>query len=404
MVAPRLKLFADNDLDEIDENNADDMGTVQAGAVGNVRELHIWNNKAGVADVSTAEQLRITTVTETLLESGDEVSNGREVVEQQMLSIKSITKGDSGFTPVGGAISYNLGNLRGDSLQTPENIAGSVGHTSGGNVRPGDYYAVVCGEDDTGLSDKSAESAIVSVLPMVESLDENSDSEVLTDTVTSKLGWKFESTTDFMNGVALKMSSGGTLKVNVRVETDFQGKPSGTLVTANAHKNNVELVDGDLTYIFFENEASISNNTVYWVVVSVVSGIGSLRGSGTGSFDEIQIFDGNWSLSSNLEKLTGLVLSYNKIDWVWDVVPNALMYKVYRTSESGVYGGNSLVGDYVADNELEDLIGEPISGSPPGSGTASKGHFHAYERRITVPTNATPGAISFYQQFRYSYI
>lgn len=404
MTVPIIKLYDANDIDEITNANPDNVGTVTAGDNSTDRELHIWNNKGGSTDVSTAENLRITTVTLNFEEGGGEPSGGREIVEEQMMSVKSLTNNEEVFTSVGGAISHLLGDIRGNLLEAPANLSGAPASEDGGRVRPGDYYGKVVAEDATGLSDASNESPVVNVLAMLEESDEDSDSETLDNTTNTRLAYKFTSNGTYINGAAVKMSIGGNLQGSVRIETDNAGSPSGTLVDGNAEKTNVVFLDDELTYLFFDETAEVDDSTVYWLVVTISSGTGSLRGNVEEPIEQVKYYDGEWKTSGTICNLTCLVMADNAIYWSWDSVPDAVQYKVYRTITTGDYPDNSMVADYVGENEVYDLIDDPATGKPPVSATASREHFHSYERRLSIPTHATSGVIEFFQELRYSYI
>jgi len=404
MTAPIIEIYRENDLTKITDGDPDNIGTVQAGSSSSEAELHIWNNKDGTSDVSTAENVRITTVTKNFYESGDMVENGSEVVENQMLQVKSITNGEEEYTAVGGPVTHELGDIRGDVLETPENMSGEAGHASGGEIKPGTYYAKVSAVDETGETLPSNESSGVTINPMIQVTSEDSDSETLTNTGNTKLAWKFTATTSFINGCVVKMGSGGSLEANIRIETDNSGNPSGILADSNLQIEGVDLLEGEETYIFFEEEGTVTEESTYWLVIVAESGSGSLRGTTTGVANNTKYFDGTWNLSSNIENITGMILSYNMITWTWDKVTNADTYRVFRTTSSGNYGNESLVGEYLTDNKLEDLIDTPITGKPLTTATVQNGHKHVYKRKLVVPTNATPSSVEFYQELRYMYI
>lgn len=401
MTAPIIKWFESNDTTELNEDNPDDFGIVQTGDESETKEIHIWNNKDGTEDVSTAENVRITTVTYTGLESGDTVANGKEVVERKMVKVREIS--ETIFTAIGGAVTKSLPNIRGDLLSTPGKPTGTAGHESGGKVRPGTYYARVSALDETGETLAGTESDAVTVSTMIEQTTEDADSEELDPVTNIKLAWKLTTDGTFINGAVIKQATGGNLTVTVRYETDDNGSPSRTLVHANLHKEGVELNEGENTYVFFDEEGTCSDDTDIWLVIIATSGSGSLRGTTSGTADMVKYYDGTWKLSDNIENLTAKVISYNKIDWEWTDVSGAEEYKIFRTTEQGVYEDPCLLADEVTDNEYEDLLEETEEGEPLETATVTRGHCVKIERKLNVPTDAYSGQIRFKEQLRYMY-
>jgi hypothetical protein len=405
MPIPLISFYEANNSSIIDENiNPDNFGAIQAGAGSANKEIHIINNKGGSSNVSKAENVRITTVTLNLLESGDTIPNGKEIVEMKMIGFRSLTNGDSEFTSVGGVITKELGDIRGDKLATPAAPSGVISSKAGATVPPGVYKAKVLAGDDTGITLAGAESGEVLVSAMKEVVTEDSDSETLDSTTNTKLSWQFTSDGTKINGIVLKQAGGGNLIGNVRIETDNSGEPSGTLVHSNAHLENVELLDPDKTVVWFADEAIVTTATVYHVVFNVISGIGSLRGTTTGTADMTKFYNGTWNLSAEIENLFIQIIGNNKIDWSWPEVVNATMYQVYRRLTTGDYVTPCKAGEDLSVNSYEDLNGILLPGIPPTVATVTYEHIHQIERKMNIPSYATAGLAECYTQLRYLYI
>jgi len=404
MVEPTPSVYESNDSSVIDDEHPDICGTVQGGESSTTKEIHIFNNKGGTTDVSTMQNTKIRTLTKNLYESGDTVENGKEIIEQRMVGFRSLTNGDVDFLQVGGAISKTLGEIRGDLLVAPGLPTGVVTAVNGGNIKPGVYYGVVSAQDETGETLPSPESAGVIVPAMVEADVEDSDSESLTDSGNSKLSRIFESTGTDLSGVIIKMAMSGTLVVNVRVETDNSGEPSGTLAHTNAFKNSVILEEDEDTVVFFDNMATITDATDYHLVIEVVSGIGYLRGTNTGATQYVKYYDGTWHDSTNIKDLIFQVIGMNAIEWSWDAVTNALLYSFYRAESSGAYDDDCLILSNLLNNGFTDIAQDVIVGQPLETATVTREHKHIVERKVTVPAIASAGTINFYTQILYMYI
>lgn len=149
MTAPVISFYESNDSDELDDANPLDLGSVDAGIEGTPVEVHLWNNKAGVADVADITNVRVTTVTKNGYYAGDTVPYGKEVVENKNVGIKSLTLSESAFTMVGGSTMKNIGTLRGGVLPAPGKPTATPGEGAG-SVANGTYYYKVSALDFTG--------------------------------------------------------------------------------------------------------------------------------------------------------------------------------------------------------------------------------------------------------------
>jgi hypothetical protein len=137
----------------------------------------------------------------------------------------------------------------------------------------------------------------------------------------------------------------------------------------------------------------------------VSSGAGILRGTNTGTADQVKIYTGGaWVLSTNIENLVFKVLDDNKIDWSWTEPVNSLSYNLYRTITSGSYGASSLVeADIDIGGVYTDLVETTITGTPKSVATVTYGHKHEVELNLVVPSSATSGAVDMHLRALYQY-
>jgi hypothetical protein len=265
MVAPSVKCYNEGDTAEFTDLVPINLGSVDAGTTSEALQINIWNNKAGSSEVSKMENVRLTSVTANGFNSGDTVANGKEAVEQRFIGVKSLTNEDEEFTQVGGATTKLLDDIRGDKLSAPSALVGVVGHESGGKVEPGSYYGKISAKDETGETLPSSESSVVTLASMVENVTEDTDSETLNTTTNTRIAQKITSNSTYLNGIALKMKTGGNLVGSLRVETDNSGSPSGVLAHSNAELTNVALTANTLAYIWYLLQSTLSNSTTYWL-------------------------------------------------------------------------------------------------------------------------------------------
>lgn len=391
----------------INDEHPDDCGNIQIGTIGESKQLQIVNNPLGTLNVPMMEDVTITTVTKNGLESGDTPANGKDVVEQNLMLVRSITNNEEIFIAIGGPDAKALANIRGDKLNIPTALVGEASHGSGGRVNPNSYFGVISAVDETGETNVSeVESNEVVISPMVEMTSEEAASETLDTTTYTKIAQLFLTDGLYINGASLKMATGGTLEGNIRIETDNSGEPSGTLAHANLLIENVTLTPELLQDIFTLLEGTVTDVTSLWLILEITSGSGQLKGTTSGTADQVKIWNGSaWVLSSNIENLTFRVLNDNKINWSWAAVTNAEGYRLYRTTESGEYVSPCLVAD---EDEIE---GESYSdgkdvletGQPIETETTLYEHFHLIERKMASQTNTTYGAVQCYWQVRYMF-
>jgi hypothetical protein len=90
--------------------------------------------------------------------------------------------------------------------------------------------------------------------------------------------------------------------VDVRVETDSSGSPSGTLAHANLAKTGVAVAVGD-NVVDFAKGANLAAGT-YWLLVTPTAGSFTSDGTTSGTADQVKVFkDGAWALSANIENM-----------------------------------------------------------------------------------------------------
>lgn len=129
------------------------------------------------------------------------------------------------------------------------------------------------------------------------------------DGINTHIAQKFSVTGDkYVQGFTLKVAHGGTAPVfDVRIETNTNGEPSGTLAHANLELLSWSPNDGTDDDVVFLKGAYLSEGD-YWLVVKHVSGDGTLDGGGTGTLDQVQIkTGGGWALSTTVENLNAEV-------------------------------------------------------------------------------------------------
>lgn len=94
------------------------------------------------------------------------------------------------------------------------------------------------------------------------------------DTTYTKETQSFQvSTTSPIDKIKIKGETGSTtIVVNVRLETDNSGKPSGTLCGTNTKKDNVTIAANTVYEITLDAQFTPTVSTTYWIVVEYVSG------------------------------------------------------------------------------------------------------------------------------------
>ncbi len=162
MAEPLVSFLDENDV-ELNDYNPNNLGIINAGSASEERMIKIVNNKDGDSEVSTMENVNITTVTKNGLNSGDGVENGQEAVEGKWMNIKSITDGDEAFTPIGGVTVKSISNIRGNLLEAPGQPTGTPEEDEEGLIASGTYYYVISALDDTGETIPGTESDAIVV-------------------------------------------------------------------------------------------------------------------------------------------------------------------------------------------------------------------------------------------------
>lgn len=404
MAAPVITFTASDDATGIDATtNPDAIGTLQAGAASATKEIHIWNNKAGISNVSTAGNVKITTVTKTGLDSGDTIANGKEVVEQKMIKVKSLTNEDTVYTAVGGATTLTLADIRGEKIISPTGLTKSFVVIENGWQVPSHYYYKVSAFDETGETLPSTEIDAGTFPVMKEETTESATSETIDTTTNTRIAWKFVPDLSAVNLVAIRMSSGGWLQGKIRIETDDAGSPSGTLADSAGESAQVYMSDSVLTQVNF-NSCAVTPSTTYWIVFVVNGGSsGTFKGKGTGTTRNVKYYDGTWHNSANLYEMRGNVSYYNAIRLNWTAVTGATGYRVYRTSSTGTYTDPCFKYETVT-NQVDDDNAYVYEGEPLGSASNTFGHNHKVIRKLEIPSTATAGGVDFFAELRYTYI
>jgi hypothetical protein len=82
--------------------NTLNFGVVDAGNLTGGIKVRIFNNLANAAGISDALNPTITTKTYNGEDSGDSVSNGNEIVVNQMIQVQCTSAGETAYSPIGG--------------------------------------------------------------------------------------------------------------------------------------------------------------------------------------------------------------------------------------------------------------------------------------------------------------
>lgn len=125
------------------------------------------------------------------------------------------------------------------------------------------------------------------------------------DAITTRIAQKFSVVgQEFVQAFAAQVAHvTGTPTFTVRIETDLNGEPSGTLADAKLELAGWQPPDGVDTSEVFVQGAYLDEGD-YWLVFQQTSGEATFDGGNTGTADQVMTFSGaTWSLSSNVENL-----------------------------------------------------------------------------------------------------
>lgn len=236
MADPVVTFYDIDDLNEMDDDeNPDSIGTVSAGSTSAPAQINIWNNKEGVGDVSKMENVRITTVTMNGLSEGDTVVNGKEIVENRIIAVKSLTNGDSNFTNIGGVTTKTLADIRGDKLATPGQPSGTVVDDVGSNLPIGSYYYKVSALDETGETLAGLESSEV----VVGAVDKAVDLEW--DAVEGASSYKiYRTSTTGVYGSTSLLATVETNSFTDNLASPDTGEPLSSATVTYGHKHMIQ--------------------------------------------------------------------------------------------------------------------------------------------------------------------
>lgn len=137
------------------------------------------------------------------------------------------------------------------------------------------------------------------------------DSESINGT-TTRIAQKFTLDDErYIQAFGALINHGGTSPTfTVRIENhdSTNDQPDGTLADTNLELTGWEPNDGTFTHDVFTNGAYIPEDT-YWLVFERTAGNGTFEGGTSGTADQVKIYDGTWSLSSNVENLDAEVIN-----------------------------------------------------------------------------------------------
>lgn len=142
--------------------------------------------------------------------------------------------------------------------------------------------------------------------PLIDSYSTSGvESETVSTTGNTKIAQKFQAgSATRISAIDIYQTTGGTLIGNIRIETDSQGSPSGSLVYADAYQNNVTLNAGSATHIPLNAISVITAGMEYWIVFTATAGSGTFQGGTAGIADQVKYYDGsNWNYSADVESL-----------------------------------------------------------------------------------------------------
>lgn len=120
MADPVVSYYESDDTTELNLSNPEDFGDIIMGHASDPKVIHIWNDKGEVAGSTPMYNTRIKIVTETGLDAGDTLANGKEVVENNWIGAKSITNEDVSDTLLGDGIELALGTINADAFHSIE--------------------------------------------------------------------------------------------------------------------------------------------------------------------------------------------------------------------------------------------------------------------------------------------
>ena len=234
MPEPIVKFYDIEDEHEFDENNPDDLETINAGTTSPPAQINIWNNKDGSSEVSKMENVRITTVTMNGLSEGDTVVNGKEIVENRMIAIKSITNNEESWTNIGGVHTKSLGDIRGNKLASPGQPIGTVEDNAESNLGIGDYYYKVSALDETGETLAGVESS------KIEVTSTGKEVQLSWDAVEDATSYKiFRTTTQGSYGSSSLLAEVETNSFTDNLASTGEGQPLAVATVTYGHKHEI---------------------------------------------------------------------------------------------------------------------------------------------------------------------
>ena len=138
-------------------------------------------------------------------------------------------------------------------------------------------------------------------------IDSYTTTGVASETISGslKIAQKFQAgSATRISAIDIYQTTGGNLVGDIRIETDSDGSPSGSLVYTEAYANNVTLNIGSVTHIPLNKISVMTAGMEYWIVFSVDSGSGTFQGNTSGIADQVKYYDGSiWNYSASVESL-----------------------------------------------------------------------------------------------------
>lgn len=144
---------------------------------------------------------------------------------------------------------------------------------------------------------------------VVESAPTGTQSESIDTTTNTRIAQKFtitEEQGDVMPGhVTVRVAHGSnapTFKVRIETHDANNDQPSGTLAQDNLELTGFQPTDATDDTAHFNPSGRIEPGT-YWVVLEATDGDGTFDGGTGGDADQVKVFDGSWTLDSNVDNL-----------------------------------------------------------------------------------------------------
>lgn len=145
----------------------------------------------------------------------------------------------------------------------------------------------------------------------------------------------------FLQHFTVNVSHGSSApSFKVRIETDDGGSPSDTLADSDLELTGFQPDDGSATTGTFDKGAYLDSGNDYWLVLEAASGDGTFLGDDESGDNDVEIYDGSWSSSSNVDnleaKVTGGVPGHGFRLFVDGGVVDDIAQQIYDSRAAGI--------------------------------------------------------------------